>query len=70
MRKLINNPRNVVSEMLEGLVDLQPSVALLDRESVIVRSDLPSPHARPVAVLSGGGSGDEPAHAAMSATVC
>jgi ATP-dependent dihydroxyacetone kinase len=63
MRKLINNPRNVVSEMLEGLVDLQPSMALLDGESVIVRSDLPAPQVRPVAVISGGGSGHEPAHA-------
>ena len=63
MRKLINDPRNVVTEMLEGLVDLQPGLALLDGESVIVRSDLPAPQARPVAVLSGGGSGHEPAHA-------
>jgi ATP-dependent dihydroxyacetone kinase len=63
MRKLINDPHNVVSEMLEGLVDLQPSLALLDGESVIVRSDLPAPQARRVAVLSGGGSGHEPAHA-------
>jgi ATP-dependent dihydroxyacetone kinase len=63
MRKLINDPRNVVSEMLEGLVDLQPGLALLAGESVIVRSELPTPEARPVAVLSGGGSGHEPAHA-------
>jgi dihydroxyacetone kinase len=63
MRKLINDPRNVVSEMLEGLVDLQPGLALLAGESVIVQSELPTPLARPVAVLSGGGSGHEPAHA-------
>src|SRR6185437_8761455 len=43
--------------------DLNPRLALLDTEDVVVRADLPSPQARPVAVLSGGGSGHEPAHA-------
>lgn len=63
MKKLINDPRNVVREMLEGLVDLAPGQALLEGEAVILRADLPDPAARPVAVLSGGGSGHEPAHA-------
>ena len=64
MRKLINDPRRVVrDEALEGLVDLNPSLALLETEDVIVRADLPPPQARQVAVLSGGGSGHEPAHA-------
>ncbi|WP_158921041.1 dihydroxyacetone kinase family protein [Acidisphaera sp. S103] len=63
MKKLINDPRHVVRDMLEGLADLYPGLALLDAEDVIVRSDLPPPPARPVAVLSGGGSGHEPAHA-------
>lgn len=61
MKKLINDPRRVVRDMLEGLADLHPGLALIDGEDVIVRSDLPQ--ARPVAVLSGGGSGHEPAHA-------
>ena len=63
MKKLINDPRHVVREMLEGLVDLSPDQALLGEEGVVVRADLPPPEARPVAVLSGGGSGHEPAHA-------
>ncbi len=63
MKKLINDPRRVVREMLEGLADLYPGLALLDGEDVIVRADLPAPDARRVAVLSGGGSGHEPAHA-------
>jgi ATP-dependent dihydroxyacetone kinase len=62
-RKLINDPRRVVREELEGLADLNPSLALLDTEDVVVRADLPPPQARQVAVLSGGGSGHEPAHA-------
>lgn len=63
MKKLINNPRSVIREMLEGLADLNADQALLTDEDVIVRAGLPEPGARPVAVLSGGGSGHEPAHA-------
>jgi dihydroxyacetone kinase len=63
MKKLINHPRRVVREMLEGLADLNPAQALLEGEDVILRADLPAAAARPVAVLSGGGAGHEPAHA-------
>ena len=62
MKKLINDPRQVVREMLEGLVDLAPDQALLDDETIVVRSTIPTSHQRAVAVLSGGGSGHEPAH--------
>ncbi|MFB1480755.1 dihydroxyacetone kinase subunit DhaL [Corallococcus sp. RDP092CA] len=64
MKKLVNAPRAVVQEMLEGLVALAPGQALLEGETVVVRSDVPAElGARKVAVLSGGGSGHEPAHA-------
>lgn len=63
MKKLINDPRHVVREMLEGLADLQPGLALLRDENVVLRSDLPGVADRKVAVISGGGSGHEPAHA-------
>ncbi|WP_298966406.1 dihydroxyacetone kinase family protein [uncultured Methylobacterium sp.] len=63
MKKLINDPRHVVREMLEGLVDLHPGLAILEDETVVVRAGLPEPARRPVAVLSGGGAGHEPAHA-------
>ena len=64
MKKLINDPRAVVREMLEGLADLNPGQALLEGEDVVVRAGLP-PYAarREVAIISGGGSGHEPAHA-------
>ena len=65
MKKLINRPDNVVAEMLEGLVAVHPGLSRLPGHNVIVRSglaDLP-PGGRPVAVISGGGSGHEPAHA-------
>ncbi|MBW8723829.1 MAG: dihydroxyacetone kinase subunit DhaK [Inquilinus limosus] len=63
MKKLINNPRHVLREMLEGFVDLHAGLALLEEEAVVIRADLPVPASRPVALLSGGGSGHEPAHA-------
>src|SRR4051794_359112 len=49
--------------MLEGLCDLHPNLALLQTEDVVVRAGLPPPAERPVAILSGGGAGHEPAHA-------
>lgn len=63
MKKLINDPANAVTEMLEGFVAATPGTALLAGETVVVRTDLPEKPARNVAVISGGGSGHEPAHA-------
>lgn len=76
MKKLINDPKRVVSEMLEGLVDTSAHLALLEGENVVLRADLAAPAERPVAIVSGGGSGHEPAHAAyvgrgmLTAAVC
>ncbi|WP_145140355.1 dihydroxyacetone kinase family protein [Roseomonas gilardii] len=63
MKKLVNDPRRVVREMLEGLVALNPAQALLEDEDVVIRAGLPEPARRKVAVISGGGAGHEPAHA-------
>ena len=63
MKKLVNDPRQVVREMLEGLVDVTPGLALLETEDVVIRDDIPAPAQRQVAVISGGGAGHEPAHA-------
>ena len=46
MKKLINDPRAVVREMLEGHVALNAGQALLDGETVVLRADLGSPEAR------------------------
>ena len=51
MKKLINDPRTVVREMLEGVCDLQPGLALLADFDVVVRADLPPPERRAVAVI-------------------
>ncbi|NTB94953.1 dihydroxyacetone kinase subunit DhaK [Agrobacterium tumefaciens] len=63
MKKLINDPATVVRDMLEGVVALSPATVLLADENVVIRSGLLDPEKRRVAVLSGGGSGHEPAHA-------
>ncbi|WAS83026.1 MULTISPECIES: dihydroxyacetone kinase subunit DhaL [unclassified Corallococcus] len=69
VKKLVNAPRAVVQEMLEGFLALSPGQALLEGETVVVRADVPAAlGARRVAVLSGGGSGHEPAHAGYVGT--
>jgi len=76
MKKLINDPSSVVREMLEGIARQAPHVAILGDENVLVRQALPEPSQRSVALISGGGSGHEPAHGGyvgcgmLSAAVC
>jgi uncharacterized membrane protein (GlpM family) len=40
MKKLINDPNRVTREMLEGLVAINPTLALLNDDTVVVRRDL------------------------------
>lgn len=63
MKKLINRPQAVVEEMIDGLVAVYPGLTRLAGQTVLVRAELQTPAARPVSVISGGGSGHEPAHA-------
>ncbi|MGM7637380.1 dihydroxyacetone kinase subunit DhaK [Bacillus sp. Hm123] len=61
MKKMINNPEHAVKEMLEGFAVAYPDeVELLADWSVIKRKHLKRGK---VAIISGGGSGHEPAHA-------
>lgn len=62
MRKFLNDPRAAMAEMLQGVADFAPGLALDTAHGVIARADIPPDH-RGVALLSGGGSGHEPAHA-------
>lgn len=62
MKKLINDPNQVVKEMLEGIVAAHPRrLKQLPGTSVLVRSD--APVEGKVGLVSGGGSGHEPSHA-------
>ena len=63
MKKLINHPAAVVEDMVEGLVAVFPGLRRLAGQTVLVRTEIPDPATRRVAVISGGGSGHEPAHA-------
>lgn len=63
MKKLINKPNAVVEEMVEGLSTVYPGMRRLPGQTVLVRTDIPDRSERPVGVISGGGSGHEPAHA-------
>jgi triose/dihydroxyacetone kinase / FAD-AMP lyase (cyclizing) len=63
MKKLINHPAVVVEEMVDGLVAVFPGMRRLAGQTVLVRTDIPDRITRRVAVISGGGSGHEPAHA-------
>ncbi len=61
MNKIINNPSEVVNEMLAGMIDAHPDrLALLKESKVILRKEKKQ---NKVALVSGGGSGHEPAHA-------
>lgn len=59
MKKLINDPNNVVSEMLEGIAIANPEVVYHEEYNVIARKN----KVEKVGIVSGGGSGHEPAHA-------
>jgi triose/dihydroxyacetone kinase / FAD-AMP lyase (cyclizing) len=63
MKKFINRPENVVEEMLQGLAVLSPGLARLSGHKVMFRADAEQIRDKQVAVISGGGSGHEPAHA-------
>lgn len=63
MKKFINRPEDVVEEMLDGMIVLHPGLARLDGYKVIVRADAEKTREQQVALVSGGGSGHEPAHA-------
>src|ERR1700742_1439971 len=63
MKKLINDPACVVEEMLQGMVRMYPALARLPGHRVLLRPDLETVRDRQVALISGGGSGHEPAHA-------
>ncbi|WP_054949281.1 dihydroxyacetone kinase subunit DhaK [Numidum massiliense] len=62
MKKIVNRPEDVVQEMLAGLVEAnRKQLRLIEGTGVIVRAD--APVKGKVGLVSGGGSGHEPAHA-------
>jgi dihydroxyacetone kinase-like protein len=61
MKKFVNDPKNYVAEMLEGLALANPdTLRYVPEYNLIMRSD--APHADKVSLVQGSGSGHEPAH--------
>lgn len=73
MKKIINDPKNIVAEMVTGLTKAYSSKIELVPDTYVVKR---LKNADQVALVSGGGSGHEPAHAGfvgdgmLSAAVC
>ena len=63
MKKFINRPENAVEEMLQGMTVLSPGLDRLPGHRVMFRADAERIRDKRVAIISGGGSGHEPAHA-------
>lgn len=60
MKKIINDPGNIIEEMLEGIVKSYPSILhRIDDSRVVIKNA----EGKQVGLVSGGGSGHEPAHA-------
>lgn len=73
MKKIINQAENVVLEMCSGIALAHPELEFLPKYKVIKRREV---RADKVSLISGGGSGHEPAHAGyvgkgmLDAAVC
>ena len=76
MKKIINDPHDVVPEMVNGMTRAYPQyIEKIEGTEAVVRSDKDSMKGK-VGIVSGGGSGHEPTHAGyvgegmLSAAVC
>ena len=61
MKKLINDPADVVRDALRGMAAAHPELRVDLDERIVVRADAPTQGK--VGLVSGGGSGHEPLHA-------
>ncbi|SNY30859.1 dihydroxyacetone kinase subunit DhaK [Paractinoplanes atraurantiacus] len=60
MKKLINDPSNVIADALRGIAAAHPELRVDHENRIIVRGD--APVRGKVGLVSGGGSGHEPLH--------
>ncbi|MDX6235262.1 MAG: phosphoenolpyruvate---glycerone phosphotransferase subunit DhaK [Kribbellaceae bacterium] len=61
MKKLLNNPKDFVPEMLKGIALANPdTLRYIPEYNLIMRADAPDPDK--VSIMQGSGSGHEPAH--------
>ncbi|XP_020215526.1 putative 3,4-dihydroxy-2-butanone kinase isoform X3 [Cajanus cajan] len=78
-KKFINDPNDVVTEYIQGLVHTYPALQYLDgfpQVKVVLRADVSCTTYDKVSIISGGGSGHEPAQAGyvgegmLTAAIC
>uniref|UniRef100_A0A061S670 Dihydroxyacetone kinase n=1 Tax=Tetraselmis sp. GSL018 TaxID=582737 RepID=A0A061S670_9CHLO len=75
-KKLINHSDKVLEDMFEGIQLSHPNLLRLEKHNVLVRKDYRSVGQHQVVIITGGGSGHEPAHAGfigeglVTASVC
>ncbi|TCG10776.1 dihydroxyacetone kinase subunit DhaK [Mycoplasma todarodis] len=73
MKKILNNPSGVVLEMMEGIANENKDVAIDKESQTLYKKNI---NKNKVSLISGGGSGHEPAHAGfigkgmLDAAVC
>lgn len=73
MKKIINRPETVVVEMCKGIVLAHPEFEFIEKYKIIKKKEI---NKNKVSLISGGGSGHEPAHAGfvgkgmLDAAVC
>lgn len=60
MKKIMNKPETLVREMLSGLVMAHPELEFDSKYKIVKKKDI---NPQKVTLISGGGSGHEPAHA-------
>lgn len=60
MKKIMNQPETLVREMCNGLVMAHPNLEFINKYKVIKKKEI---NKNKVTLISGGGSGHEPAHA-------
>lgn len=60
MKKIMNEPRDIIEEMLSGIVTSYPTIVHRVTDSRVIARNMASSY---VGIVSGGGSGHEPAHA-------
>jgi dihydroxyacetone kinase len=73
MKKIMNRPETLVKEMCNGIIAAHPEFEFLEKYKIIKKKNIDS---NKVSLISGGGSGHEPAHAGfvgkgmLDAAVC
>lgn len=73
MKKIINTPETFVIEMCKGIIKAHPELDFIEKFKVVKKKDI---NTEKVSLISGGGSGHEPAHAGfvgkgmLDAAVC